>query len=135
MIKVEEISPYRKPWLMVDKVIEYKKFEMIITQKNISYSDYFIVGHFENKSIFPGVLLLEGIKQSSEILLNLSGISPVNYISRVVNTRFLSPVVPGDVVTFHINLSLEGDNMGISAIGNIDHLTVVRSKIEGEVVL
>lgn len=102
-MKAEQILGYRKPWVLVDNIVEVHGSERIVTQKLITTSDYFLQGHFPHYSIYPGMLVMEGMKQSAELLLILSGsLCSRRGVGRLrqLAARFAQPLEPGDTVTY-----------------------------------
>ncbi|MEH6989551.1 FabA-like domain protein [Cytobacillus firmus] len=116
MIKISENS---KPWILIDKIIS-KEEDMIITMKLISHSDYFLIGHFPSYSVYPGVLLLEGIKQSSMELDCIRDSNPYK-----IQARFLNPVLPGMIVTYKINVKKSENTIQLKAEGTSDNSTIL----------
>lgn len=95
---IEALLSHQKPWILVDKIIEIKPEAQITAIKYISTSDYFIQGHFPHLSIYPGVLLVEGVRQCVEILFNEMG------LFQDLNARFLKPVYPGSAVIYKVSM-------------------------------
>ncbi|VFP79166.1 3-hydroxyacyl-ACP dehydratase FabZ [Buchnera aphidicola] len=96
-----KILPHRFPFLLIDKILDYKKKKYIHTLKNITANDFFFFGHFPEKFIFPGVLIIESIAQSSSVLLfyyknNVKKSKKTCCLAGVNNTTFIHPVYPGD---------------------------------------
>jgi 3-hydroxyacyl-[acyl-carrier-protein] dehydratase len=93
--------PHRYPILLVDKVIELQKNERILALKNVSINEPFFLGHFPNRPVMPGVLMLEALAQAAAILslesqeIDLDDNS-VYYFVGVDGARFKRPVEPGD---------------------------------------
>ncbi|WP_270166442.1 3-hydroxyacyl-ACP dehydratase FabZ family protein [Paenibacillus sp. SYP-B4298] len=106
LLQAEAMHRYPKPWRMFDRVVDIEE-QRIATIKLISFSDYYIAGHFPSYSVYPGMLLLEGMKQSAVLLSTCahcandveSGLPGMTELS----VRFLRPVVPGDTVRFEVN--------------------------------
>jgi 3-hydroxyacyl-[acyl-carrier-protein] dehydratase len=61
--KIKSILPHRYPFLMVDRVTEFKAGEYIKGYKNVSINEPFFQGHFPGEPIMPGVLILEAMAQ------------------------------------------------------------------------
>ena len=86
---------------MVDKVLELEPGKSAIAVKNISGNDIVFLGHFPDKAILPGALILEAMAQTAIILFAVSNTnttgekSPIYYFGSV-KARFLHPAVPGD---------------------------------------
>ncbi|MFC5407325.1 3-hydroxyacyl-ACP dehydratase FabZ family protein [Cohnella soli] len=114
---------FSKPWIFIDDVLEVND-NGIVTQKNISYSDVFLQGHFLSYSVYPGMLLLEGIKQSIFIWKTESSADPSTEIYQIRSqARFLHPVRPGNIVIYEISAFDHGNEewtfMGTGTVGNI----------------
>ncbi|MXP56359.1 3-hydroxyacyl-ACP dehydratase FabZ [Pantoea sp. Mhis] len=102
-LKIEEILellPHRHPFLLVDRVIEFEVHKYLCAVKNISANELFFQGHFPNKPIFPGVLILEAMAQATGILAfkSTGKLEPgeLYYFAGIDEARFKRPVVPGD---------------------------------------
>jgi len=104
MMKIEEILeylPHRYPFLLVDRVTEVEKGLSIRGYKNISFNEPFFAGHFPEKPIMPGVLIIEAMAQLSGILAFVtverkSSDGLIHYLAGSSKARFKRPVVPGD---------------------------------------
>ena len=64
-----EIMPHRYPFLLVDRIIEMEVDKRIVGIKNVTYNEPFFNGHFPNKRVMPGVLIVEAMAQCGFILL------------------------------------------------------------------
>jgi 3-hydroxyacyl-[acyl-carrier-protein] dehydratase len=100
---IRRYLPHRYPFLLVDRVVEVHAGESIIAYKNLSINEPFFDGHFPDKPIFPGVLLLEAMAQAAGILgfysqgkTNDDG--STYYFAGADNLRFKRTCVPGDRV-------------------------------------
>lgn len=130
----EHLLPFPKPWILVDRVLHSDRAAHISTCKLISLSDYFLQGHFQDYSVYPGVLLIEGIRQSVYLLLEPDRSveqSPIEFLDMQV--RFLSPVTPGDIVKFSVHICgpYEPDDYYlVSATGSVDDnpMVIFKSK-------
>ena len=60
--------PHRHPFLFVDKIVSVELGETIHAQKNVSINEDFFNGHFPNKAVMPGVLIIEALAQAAGIL-------------------------------------------------------------------
>jgi 3-hydroxyacyl-[acyl-carrier-protein] dehydratase/UDP-3-O-[3-hydroxymyristoyl] N-acetylglucosamine deacetylase/3-hydroxyacyl-[acyl-carrier-protein] dehydratase len=130
MIKIEEIQkflPHRFPFLLVDRVKELHPGKSIVALKNVSSNEFFFQGHFPGKMIMPGVLIVEAIAQAGGILLYNSIPNPQRtfvVLSKIDNTKFRRPVVPGD------QLKIEAEILKLKR--KYGHLKG-RATVEGEV--
>ncbi len=102
MISIEEILknlPHRFPFLLVDRVKEIHPGRSIVAIKNVSIDEPFFQGHFPDRKIMPGVLIVEAIAQAGGILLFHSIPDPERkfvVLSKIIDAKFRKPVVPGD---------------------------------------
>ena len=70
--KILEMLPHRYPFILVDRVIDYRPLDYLIAIKNVTINEPFFTGHFPDMPIMPGVLMLEALAQASGILSSLS---------------------------------------------------------------
>ncbi|WP_128895438.1 hypothetical protein [Longirhabdus pacifica] len=106
----EAILPFEKPWIMFDQLLttDLQSLPETISIKNISSSDMFLIGHFPSYSIFPGMLLVEGMKQSAQMWLSQGdGTQAQKWIEKKIKARFLLPVGPGDQVHYVFKKKIE----------------------------
>jgi 3-hydroxyacyl-[acyl-carrier-protein] dehydratase len=101
--------PHRYPFLLVDRVLELDKGKRIKALKNVTMNEPFFTGHFPNRPVMPGVMMLEALAQASAILAfdNLDvrpDDSTVFYFVGIDNARFKKPVEPGDQLVLHATL-------------------------------
>ena len=98
--------PHRYPFLLVDRIIDIRGDEHGIGIKNVTANEPHFLGHFPNNPVMPGVLLLEGMAQTAGTLCirSLPGRSKPSlvYFLTVDKAKFRKPVVPGDVVEYHM---------------------------------
>ena len=93
--------PHRYPILLVDRVLEVEGSTRIKAIKNVTINEPFFTGHFPNRPVMPGVLILEAMAQASALLLlppDSNKLDPdvVYYFVGIDNARFKRPVEPGD---------------------------------------
>jgi 3-hydroxyacyl-[acyl-carrier-protein] dehydratase len=105
--KILKILPHRYPFLLVDRVLELKKGKSIVAIKNVTYNEHFFQGHFPQKKVMPGVLILEALAQTGGILLYQSipdAQDTLVFLSTVNNAKFRRPVVPGDQLRLEVEI-------------------------------
>lgn len=102
-----EIMPHRYPFLLVDKIIEMEVNKRIVGIKNVTYNEPFFQGHFPNKRVMPGVMIVEAMAQCGFILTLNSLADPQNkmaYFASIEKVKFRKTVVPGDQLVFEMFL-------------------------------
>jgi 3-hydroxyacyl-[acyl-carrier-protein] dehydratase len=67
--QILEILPHRYPFLLVDRVVEYQPGQRAVGLKNVTFNEPFFQGHFPNRPIMPGVLIVEAMAQIGGIVL------------------------------------------------------------------
>jgi 3-hydroxyacyl-[acyl-carrier-protein] dehydratase len=104
-----DLLPHRYPFLLLDRVTDYKLGESISAYKNITFNEPCFTGHFPGKPIFPGVLILEALAQAAGVLgFKTAGNSDDLYLyAGIDKARFKLPVVPGDRLDMVITLIKE----------------------------
>jgi len=99
--------PHRYPFLLVDRVTDIKEGERIVGLKNVTINEPFFQGHFPDRPIMPGVLIIEAMAQVGGVLAFKSITTtsrPVVYLTGVESAKFRKPVVPGDQLRFEIDV-------------------------------
>ena len=100
--EIVNLLPHRYPLLLVDRVLDYEENKSIEAIKNITFNEPQFTGHFPNKPIMPGVLIIEALAQTSAILVSKSNIEdPTDklvYFMSIEKSKFRKPVLPGDTL-------------------------------------
>jgi len=105
--RIKELLPHRPPFLLVDKIM-YIDDKKVIGIKQVTMNEPFFVGHFPNKPVMPGVLLIEAMAQCGGILSLSQLDDPENYLTffmKIDQVRFKHQVVPGDTLLFILELT------------------------------
>jgi 3-hydroxyacyl-[acyl-carrier-protein] dehydratase len=102
-----KILPHRYPFLLIDRVIELERMKRIVALKNVSFNEPYFRGHFPDKPIMPGVLVVEAIAQAGGLLLltevpNRDELLMV--FTGIEKARFRRPIVPGDQVRLEVEV-------------------------------
>lgn len=107
MNEILELLPHRYPFLLVDKIIESSDTE-ITALKAVTINEPFFQGHFPQKPIMPGVLILEALAQTSGLLVarklraeDNTQENKLPIFAGIDNVKFKQLVEPGDVLMLH----------------------------------
>jgi len=112
--EIRGLLPHRWPFLLIDRVIEVTPGEEATAIKNVAANEPCFAGHFPERSIMPGVLLIEALAQLGGIVVAMARQKerePVvkgsgrAYLASVHRVRFRHLVVPGDQVVMHVSRS------------------------------
>ena len=100
-----KILPHRYPFLLIDRVVELVRMKSIVALKNVTITEPFFQGHFPDKPIMPGVLIVEAIAQAGGLLL-LTEVpnrdEMLMVFTGIEKARFRRPVVPGDQLRIEV---------------------------------
>ena len=103
---IQRIIPHRYPFLMIDRMRDIVLNESCVGLKAVTYNEPQFQGHFPGMPIFPGVLIIEAMAQTSGALVGLSmGLvdkNPMVLFMGIENARFRRKVVPGDMLELHV---------------------------------
>ncbi|MFP6838507.1 MAG: 3-hydroxyacyl-ACP dehydratase FabZ [Pseudohongiellaceae bacterium] len=99
--EIKEYLPQRYPFLLVDRVVELDLGKSIVAYKNVTVNEPFFQGHFPDKPIMPGVLIIEALAQAAGVLgFKSQEKKPKDgylyYFVGADDVRLRRPVVPGD---------------------------------------
>lgn len=105
--EIMRLLPHRYPFLLIDRIVDIDGDRSAVGIKNVTANEPHFQGHFPDQPIMPGVLMIEGMAQTAGAIgireLGLDGPAIV-YFMTIDNAKFRRPVVPGDVVRYHVSL-------------------------------
>jgi 3-hydroxyacyl-[acyl-carrier-protein] dehydratase len=109
---IQRIIPHRYPFLLIDKIKDIVLNKGCVGIKNVTYNEPHFQGHFPQKPIMPGVLVIEAMAQSSAVLVGLSmnvvDRDLLTYFMAIDSCKFRRMVVPGDVLELHMTVKRGG---------------------------
>ncbi len=133
---ITDYLPHRYPFLLVDRVLEIVVGERIVCVKNVSANEPFFPGHFPDRPIMPGVLIVEALAQASGILalrsrnISVEKHGSVFVLAGMDKTRFKKPVEPGDRLILDANVVSERrDIMKFSCEALVDENVVCSTEL------
>lgn len=104
--------PHRYPFLLVDKVVDLVPGESATGIKNVTINEPFFPGHFPQKPVMPGVLILEAMAQTAGVIavqfLGDEAKGKVVYFMGIDGAKFRKPVGPGDVLDMKLTKTRGG---------------------------
>ena len=142
IINIEQILksiPHRYPLLLVDKIIAMEENKSIVGIKNVTFNEPHFMGHFPDKPIMPGVLIIEAMAQAASVMVMNSGgrklEDNVVYFMSIDNAKFRKPVIPGDVLELHIEvIQNRGAVWKMSGVGKVDGVKVAEAEFSAMIV-
>jgi 3-hydroxyacyl-[acyl-carrier-protein] dehydratase len=114
--EIQKLLPHRYPLLLIDRVIELTPGEHLVGIKNITFNEPQFTGHFPQRVIMPGVLILESLAQATGLLAfktanDLNSDEELYYLAGIDNARFKRPVEPGDQLRLDVKLVKQKRNL------------------------
>ena len=102
--EILKIIPHRYPFMMVDRVEVVEEGKYCVGVKCVSANELYFHGHFPEKPIMPGVLILEGMAQTAAaMMMNLPETKGrLAFFAGINRAKFRRQVVPGDVLKMHV---------------------------------
>ncbi|WWO99234.1 MAG: 3-hydroxyacyl-ACP dehydratase FabZ [Candidatus Dasytiphilus stammeri] len=124
--EILELLPHRFPFLLIDRMLSFEKGHFLRVVKNVSFNEPFFQGHFPNKPIFPGVLIIEAMAQATGILAFRSWDKleqgELYYLTSIDKARFKRQVFPGDQMILEVEFIKERSRIalfrGIAKVNN-----------------
>jgi 3-hydroxyacyl-[acyl-carrier-protein] dehydratase len=129
---IKEILPHRYPFLLVDRILSIEPGKRCVGIKNVTANEEFFQGHFPQRSVMPGVLIIEAMAQVAGIMILVmpEHRGKLAYIGTVEGAKFRRPIVPGDcLVTESELLRLRGNIGKVNCIVRVDNQIVAEAQI------
>jgi UDP-3-O-[3-hydroxymyristoyl] N-acetylglucosamine deacetylase / 3-hydroxyacyl-[acyl-carrier-protein] dehydratase len=121
--EIKKVLPHRYPFLLVDRIIEMGE-KHVVGLKNLSACEPYFQGHFPQKAVMPGVLMVEALAQVGGVLMlsKPENRNKIAYLASVSHARFRRIVVPGDQLRLEVEVlkfkARVGVVKGVAKVGN-----------------
>jgi 3-hydroxyacyl-[acyl-carrier-protein] dehydratase len=107
--------PHRYPFLLVDRIVDIRGDEFGVGIKNVTMNEPQFMGHFPERPVMPGVLLVEAMAQTAGVIV-MRAQGQVErpklvYFMTIDGAKFRKPVTPGDRVEFHMTKTAQKRNI------------------------
>ena len=102
--QIKEIIPHRDPFLLIDEVTELEPGVRATALKHLTGEEYWFKGHFPQKPVQPGVLMLEMLAQTGAVCaLSLpENRGRIAYFGGLDKVKFRNMVFPGDTLKLEV---------------------------------
>jgi len=96
---ITNLLPHREPMLLIDELYDIVNLKSAKAIVNVKKNSFFVQGHFPDKPIMPGVLIVESFGQAAAAL-TAHGLDKSTYENKLVflmgveKARFRNPVIP-----------------------------------------
>lgn len=139
LARIKRMIPHRYPFLLIDRVERIIKNASAIGVKNVTNNEPFFQGHFPDKPIMPGVMIVEAMAQTAGVLvvetLGMIDQNLLVYFMTLDKTRFRKLVEPGDVLELHCTiLRGRGKIWKFSAEGKVGDEVVAEAEFSAMII-
>jgi 3-hydroxyacyl-[acyl-carrier-protein] dehydratase len=120
--QISKILPHRYPFLLVDRVVEMEAGKRAVGIKCVTANEPQFTGHFPDRPIMPGVLMIEAMAQLGGLICLQPPISEddgsqkIFFFTGVSGVRWKSPVTPGDQLCMEMNLVDFDERLGFAKL-------------------
>ena len=121
--EIMKILPHRYPFLFVDRVIEIDPGKKGIGIKNVTINDGFFQGHFPQKAVMPGVIMIEAMAQTAGVVVLTSGAhnGKVALFMSISDVKFRKVVNPGDQLLMEVEIIRDRERTAhVKGVGRVD---------------
>lgn len=130
--QIKTMLPHRYPFLLVDRVLELIPKQRLVALKNVTMNENFFTGHFPEKPVMPGVLIIESMAQAAGLIMlsedEHKGKTP--YFTGIDNARFRKTIVPGDQIIIEIDvIRIKGNVCRVKAVAKVDNQIATEAEL------
>ena len=136
--QIKNYLPHRYPFLLLDRIVSFVPGETIVALKNVTVNEPFFLGHFPQRPLMPGVLIIEAMAQAAAILGVMSGAearkdeldNTLYYLVGVDKARFRKTVEPGDQLLLEVKfVTVRRNILKFSATARVDGKLVANADL------
>lgn len=113
--EIMQILPHRFPFQLIDRITACEPGQSAAGRKCVTVNEQFFCGHFPQKHVMPGVLILEAMAQVGAVALltEEENQGKIVLFGGVKHARFKRQVTPGDVLEIRCELTARRGPVGI----------------------
>lgn len=131
--QIMEVIPHRDPFLLIDEVLEMEQGKRVVARKYMREDDYWFKGHFPEKPVTPGVLMVEMLAQAGAVCIlsqpEFNG--KIALFAGIDKVKFRRQVVPGDVLDLEVEIISQRGPIGVGkAVASVDGQKAVTCEIK-----
>lgn len=129
---IQKILPHRYPFLLIDRIIELEDDKRAVGIKNITMNEFYFPGHFPNRPIVPGVLIMEALAQVAGVMMlnKRENLGKYAFFMSMDKVKFRKAVVPGDQLVLETEvLKLRSKTVQVKAVATVDGKIVAEGEL------
>ncbi|WP_294646344.1 3-hydroxyacyl-ACP dehydratase FabZ [uncultured Aureimonas sp.] len=114
ILGILKLLPHRYPFLLVDRIVDIDADRSARGLKNVTANEPHFQGHFPDYPVMPGVLIIEGMAQTAGAICQKATGGDANsivYFMTIDGAKFRKPVVPGDLLEYHVTQTKKRGNI------------------------
>ena len=130
--RIRETLPHNYPFLLVDRILELEEGKRIRGLKNVTINEEFFQGHFPDKPVMPGVLIIEAMAQVGGVIFlsQEQYRGKIAYFTGIDKARFRRPVEPGDQLIIDVEVLKFRSRVGkVEARAQVDGEPVAEARL------
>ena len=130
--QIMEILPHRFPFQLIDRITECEPGVRAVGRKCVTVNEQFFCGHFPQKHVMPGVLIIEALAQVGAVALltEEENKGKIAFFGGIKNARFKRQVTPGDVLELTCELTARRGPIGNGkAVATVDGKVVAIAEL------
>lgn len=130
--EIQAIIPHRHPFLLLDAIEDYEPGEYAVGYKCVTYREDFFKGHFPEKPVMPGVLIIEALAQAGAVaILSIpENQGKIAFFGGIQKCRFKGMVVPGDKLKLETRIIKRKGPLGVGeAVASVDGKVVASAEL------
>lgn len=130
--EIQEIIPHRHPFLLLDAIEDYEPGEYAVGYKCVTYREDFFKGHFSEKPVMPGVLIIEALAQAGAVaILSIpENQGKIAFFGGIQKCRFKGMVVPVDKLKLETRIIKRKGPLGVGeAVASVDGKVVASAEL------
>lgn len=130
--EIQKIIPHRHPFLLLDAIEDYEPGEYAVGYKCVTYREDFFKGHFPEKPVMPGVLIIEALAQAGAVaILSIpENQGKIAFFGGIQKCRFKGMVVPGDKLKLETRIIKRKGPLGVGeAVASVDGRVVASAEL------
>lgn len=137
---IMRMIPHRYPFLLIDKMKDIVPGESAVGIKNVTINEPFFIGHFPERPVMPGVLIIEAMAQTSGALvvhsLGEEAEGKLVYFMSIDGAKFRKPVEPGDIVEISVKkLQARRNVWKFECVATVDGVKAAEANVQAMIMM